>query len=194
VGGDTEGLAMGKLLDMFAEAGIPVDDLRGKLPTNPHNPFKLRELTGIKGIVVHHTAGWPQATAEGLALWEIEKRDFEGMPYTFYLRMPYSTEPMPYPWAFCHKLTEWGAQALGANAISFGVALGGNYLYTKPPLWMVDSMVKLTDVLVRFFKDEVGTEVWVKPHYAVSQTSCPGKVWEAYQEHGLGDLNGTVTA
>jgi hypothetical protein len=174
---------MGKLLDMFAEAGVVVDDLRGQLPTNPHKPYKLRDLTNIEGIVIHHTAGWPQATAEGLANWCIEKRDFEGMPYTFYLRMPHPSEPLPYPWAFCHKLREWGAQAAGVNATTFGVSLGGNYLYTKPPFWMADSLIKLVDVLVKFFKEEVGTEIWVKPHREVSITSCPGRVWEAYQEY-----------
>ena len=178
---------MGKLLDMFQIAGVPVDDLRGQLPLNPNVSYGLRELEDIRGIVVHHSAGWPYATPEGLAEWCIEKRDFPGVPYTFYLRVPYSTEPMPYPWAFCVKLREWGYQAKGANLESFGVCLGGNYLYTKPPLWMIDSLTKLIDVLLEYFRQEIGTELWVRPHYEVSATACPGRVWEAYQEYREGE-------
>ena len=178
---------MGKLLDMFQNAGVLVNDLRGTLPLNPDVHFHTRELEDIRGMVIHHSAGWAQATAEGLAQWCIEKRDFPGMPYTFYLRMPYSTESPPYPWAFCHKLTEWGPQAYSVNESSFGVTLGGNYLYTKPPLWMIDSLDKLIDVLLQFFREEIGIELWVKPHYAVSQTACPGRVWETYQKYIEGE-------
>ena len=174
---------MGKLLEMFQNANLVVNDLRDTLPVNPDVPFNLRELADISGMVVHHTAGWPQATAKGLATWSIEKRGFPGMPYTFYLRMPFSTESPPYPWAFCHKLKEWGPQAAGANSTTFGIALGGNFLYDRPPLWMVDSLARLIDVLWDFFVLEVGNSLWVNPHFDVSVTQCPGRVWEAYQEY-----------
>lgn len=174
---------MGKLLDMFAQAGVPINDLRGTLPLNPNVAFNTRELGDIQGMVIHHSAGWPQATAEGIAQWCIEKRGFPGMPYSLYLRQPFSTEQPPYPWAFCNKLKEWGPQAYGVNDISFGVCLGGNFLYTKPPLWMIESLDKLIDVLLQFFKEETGKNLWVKPHFDVSSTSCPGRVWEAYLEY-----------
>lgn len=174
---------MGKLLDMFQSAGLAVDDLRGQLPLNPHKPFGTRELIDVRGAVVHHSAGWAQATAEGLAQWCIEKRDFPGVPYSLYLRVPYPTEQPPMPWSFCNKLTEWGPQALGVNSTSFGVCLGGNYQYLKPPIWMLDSLGRLIDVLLEFFRQEVGTELWVKPHYEVSSTVCPGRVWEMYQAY-----------
>jgi hypothetical protein len=174
---------MGKLLDMFQAAGVPVDDLRGTLPLNPNVSFHTRELQDIEGIVIHHSAGWAQATAKGIAEWCIEKRDFPGMPYTFYLRQPFPTESPPYSWAFCDRLREWGPQAYGVNSTTFGVCLGGNFLYTKPPLWMIDSLDKLVEILVQYFQEEVGTNLWVKPHREVSRTSCPGRVWEAYLEY-----------
>lgn len=173
----------GKLLDMFQIAGMPVDDLRGQLPLNPRLPFDIRELEDVRGGVVHHSGGWAYATPEGLAEWCIEKRSLPGMPYTFYLKMPYPTEQSPVPWAFCHELTEWGPQAINVNNISFGICLGGNYQYLKPPIWMVDSLSRLIDVLLEYFRQEVGTELWVKPHYEVSSTVCPGRVWEMYQEY-----------
>jgi len=79
---------MPKLLDMLTDAGLTVTDLREQLPTNPDVPFYKRDKEDIQGIVVHHTAGWRKATAQGIAYWCVEKRDFPGMPYAFYINWP----------------------------------------------------------------------------------------------------------
>lgn len=175
---------MGKLLDMFQNAGLVVLDLRDVLPTNPDNPWILRDLTDIKGAVIHHTAGWPTATAEALAHYHIEKRDMPGLAYTFYLG--YSLSLMEQPqWVFCHKLREIGWHARGVNSHTFGIALGGYYVNEKPPMWMVKSMAKLIEVLRQFFREETGERLWVNPHYAVGRTACPGRVWEAYNKYRI---------
>jgi len=172
---------MGKLLDMLQEANLNVLDLRGEMPTNPNVPWNLRNLSDIRGIVVHHTGGWRTATPYNLARWHIEKRGFPGLAYTFYLRYPYMAYPPNVEWAFCHKLREWGPHAKGVNAETFGVGLGGNYEDSEPPIWMVESLKKLIEVLQRFFEEETGNELWVLPHFSVIDTVCPGKVWDVYQ-------------
>lgn len=171
---------MGKLLDMFQGAGLTVQDLRGKLSINPQIPWGVRELDQIQGMVVHHTAWDGIATPEGLAYWHVEKRGFPGIAYTFYLPQ-YQLDGAR--WTFCHKLREIGWHAKGVNSYTFGIALGGRYIDKEPPMWMIESTALLIDVLKGFFEEETGEGLWVNPHYAVSLTECPGKVWEAYTRY-----------
>ena len=158
------------LPDMLRKAGLDVTDLRSELPTNPDVPFPLRGIQEIQGIVCHHTAGWRKATAKGIAYWCIEKREFPSMPYTFYVKWPDGKID------WCLDFEQAGWHCKSHNIDTFGIALAGNWRDEEPPEPMVKSLVVLVEVLREYFKQELSFQ----PHYALSSTVCPGKVWEAY--------------
>lgn len=164
---------MGELLDMFANSGLVVHDLRTTLPTNPNNPWNYRELDQIFGIVVHHTAGtYDDYKAKNLAKFHI-RLGYQGIAYTFLIHPNGEID-------FCHRLRDWGPQAGGEwNRITFGICCAGNYVSKEPTAVMVESLVKLVEVLQEFFP----TRVFVIPHFSVAQTACPGKIWKLYEEN-----------
>jgi hypothetical protein len=158
------------LMKALEASGLEVTDLRGKLPTNPDVPFEIRNINLLNGGVAHHTAGWRKATAVGIAYWCIEKRDFPGMPYTFYIKWPDGAVD------WCLDFEDIGWQTKKHNLESFGIALAGNYKDEEPPGPMIESLA----ILIAVLKDCFAQELWFQPHYALRPTVCPGKVWEAY--------------
>lgn len=173
---------MGKLLDMFGFAGLEINDLRGKLPLNPLIPLDNRELIDVDLAILHHTAGWPTALAKNLAQFHIEERDFPAIAYTFYLKHPSVYQPKKVVIDFCNRLRDISWHAKGSNLTSFGIAVGGYYVDSEPPRLLMETVATLIQTLERFFAEEVGKTLIVKPHFAVSKTLCPGKVWEAYKK------------
>lgn len=161
---------MGELLDMFTDVGLVVHDSRQELPINPNNPWNYRELDKISGLVLHHTAGThDDYTAKNLAKFHI-RLGWPGIAYTFLAHPNGEVD-------FCHRLRDWGPQAgVGWNADTFGVCAAGNYVIKEPSVAMMESLTKLIKVLERFFFNEI----FVTPHRGISQTACPGKVWDAF--------------
>jgi len=161
---------MPKLLDMLTDAGLVVDDLRGKLPISETEPVYKRDIEDIQGVVIHHTAGWRKATAKGIADWCIEKRNFPGMPYTFYIRWPDGKVD------WCLPLIDIGWQCKEHNRKTFGIALAGHYGEEEPPEPMIQALTILISVLKEWFEQELQ----IHPHFALRKTSCPGMVWKTY--------------
>lgn len=160
------------LKEKLEQAGLEVEDLRGELPLSPDIPFYLRDIEDIIGMVIHHTAGWRKATAKGVAEWCIEKREFPGIPYTFYIKWPDGKVD------WCLDFEQMGWHCKEHNNDTFGIALAGNWMDEPPPEPMVKSLAVLITVLKDYFKQELS----VHPHFALRNTACPGKVWKAYVE------------
>jgi len=166
-----------RFLGSCLEAGLKVNDLRKALPKHPTLEWQYRDMKQVQGIVIHHSGGWEKATAAGIAYWCIEKREFVGMPYSLYIHWPNGEID------WCLDFEQIGWHCKGCNDSTFGVALAGSWVDKDPPLSMIDSLARLIDVLWDFFMLEVNNALWVNPHFDVSQTQCPGRVWEAYQEY-----------
>jgi len=164
-----------KLLEYFKRGGVHVVDQRTSLPTNPGVEWGWRHQSDATLIVVHHTGGWPQATATGLALYHIS-RGWPGIAYTFYIRTDGTMD-------FCHRLREWGPHAAPTNKYSFGISLAGNYVRERPPRVMVAALVRAINALSLWYLGNDWGKPKVQPHNAFARTACPGLVWQAYLEH-----------
>jgi hypothetical protein len=171
---------MGRLLDMFAEAGLVVNDLRGELPTSERVGWSYRELQVVRYLFVHHSAGSVTYSAAGIANLHI-KFGWPGIAYTFYVRPGAEID-------FCHRLRDWGPQAGGRwNEVSCGLCFAGNWVRERPPAEMVEAAVGVATVLNDFYLEETGHGLVLRPHRAVSRTKCPGLAWEAFAEAMWGD-------
>ncbi len=178
---------MGALTDILInEEGVNLRDLRLTIQVNPEQAWLFRTLDAVKGAVVHHTGGIAWATAERIARLHMGIADpdywphgWPGMAYTFYIHPVGMGGPIVTD--FCHRIMQWGPQSGGANAETFGVALGGNFVSEEPDPRMIRELVRLLTGLQTFYVREVnGQLLYVKPHFQVSSTKCPGLAWDAY--------------
>ena len=171
---------MGALTDILEAEGVNLQDLRLILPVNPARPWNERTLQDTKGAIIHHTVGKTWYTSKGIALMHIGL-GWPGMAYTFHIHEDGPQGGAPIVTDFCHRIMDWGPQSGSVNAETFGVALGGNYVSDEPDPRMVQELVRLMRGLQRFFVEHVhGRSLYVKPHFQVSSTKCPGSVWGAY--------------
>jgi len=175
---------MGALTDILAAEGVNLSDLRGRLTTNPAQPWQARTLAGTTHAVIHHTGTDWQATAEGIARYHVTLKSanwphgWPGIAYTFYLHQ-HDGEPRPVT-DFCHGIMEWGPHCYKLNDVAFGVCLSGNYTNREPSDALIMELARLMRGLQRFYAEHVGFSLVVKPHNQIVATKCPGKVWGAY--------------
>lgn len=165
---------MPRLLEMFEQAGLVVIDKRPDLRVNPNKAPNYRGLDDCIAAFVHHTGGWPTATAEGINDLHI-RFGWSRIAYTFYIRPNGEMD-------FCKLLREWDSQVGSTywNPLSFGMALAGGFVHQRPNPRMVGTLVTAIEVLDAFLLDYTGSRVVVRPHFAVSSTACPGLAWDAY--------------
>lgn len=167
---------MSKRLEHYFElGGVHVVDQRVSLPRNPAVPWGWRRQNKVKLIVVHHTGGWPQATAKAIAFYHIG-RGWPGIAYTLYVRLDGTVD-------FCHAITQWGPHAAPTNLYSMGIALAGDYSKVRPTKAMVASLVRVINAVSLWYLDHNWDTPKVEPHNAFARTQCPGLVWDAYLEH-----------
>ena len=174
---------MGTLIDILIAGGVHLKDKRATLPVNPKQKWPYRELPDVKGAIIHHTVGKSWYTSKAIALMHIGL-GWPGMAYTFYIHEEGPQYGSPIVTDFDHRLCDWGPQA-GAgphsvNAETFGVALGGNFVRVAPAPEMIVELVHLMCGLQIFFVQEVGHSLYVKPHFQVGKTQCPGLAWASY--------------
>ena len=178
---------MGTLVDILAAEGVHLRDLRATLPVNPNRKWMYRELDCVKGAIVHHTVGKTWYTSDAIARMHIAL-GWPGMAYTFYIHEEGPAWGSPIVTDFDHRLRDWGPQAgegpHSVNPETFGVALAGNWVSGLPEPEVQDAMiaelVRLMRGLQEFFVQEVGHSLYIKPHYFVSATQCPGLAWDKY--------------
>ena len=112
--------------------GLVFVDGRTTLARNPDKTFKTRKVSGIKGIVLHHSAGGdnPEATARYHAgPNHISDTGCPGLCYTFYIRLNGETW-----WANDLDARTWsqgghGSPVAGTNANTnfLGICCGGDF-------------------------------------------------------------------
>jgi hypothetical protein len=179
---------MGTLTDILMEEGVNLREKRGVLKDNPRQAWLFRTLPQVKGVIVHHTVGKPWYTSEAIHAMHQRIVDpdhwpygWPGIAYTFHIRLAGASPDALVVSDFCHRIMQWGPQSGSVNAETFGVALGGNYVGAEPDPRMVQELVRLMTGLQRFFVEHVhGQSLYVKPHFQVSSTKCPGRAWAAY--------------
>lgn len=165
---------MGKLLDMYVDAGLTVHDLRWKLPVHPVKRWGERKLSDVLLTVIHHSAAKPEYTANGIAAYHV-RLGWPGIAYTYYVHPNGVID-------FCHRLVHHGPQtgSMYHNKVSYGVCCAGNYVNVEPSAVMIDSLVKLVNTTNRFLVEEGAQQPYIVPHREISATACPGKVWNAF--------------
>ncbi len=157
-----------------AEFGAAFDDLRTSLPTRPdgpNGPFMTRDVSIIRHLAWHHTAGAKDAPWKDVAEGHID-RDFAGIGYHFGIQGGRL--------AYLGDITTSRANVAEYNPWVIGICIAGNYTRSAPSAADLDIARHLVAVLDRF----LGRELPNEPHSKWVATACPG---DAVRQH-LGSL------
>jgi hypothetical protein len=122
-----------------------------------------------RGIVVHHTAGRPDATADEIDRVHREERGFKMIGYHYLVRH----DVLLARWLveLGRPLTMDGAHCPGANRTHIGVAVAGNYAKSQPPELALSTLVMLLADLCVTHDIETAQIVG---HCDRRATECPG--------------------
>jgi hypothetical protein len=156
---------------------LEVNDLRGTLPAT--GEYRSRELSQIKRIIIHHTAGAERDyTAHEIAqiqltLWaNVDKTiKFPALAYHFLVHWDGSID-------YTQDVARLTWHAGPANADSIAICLAGDWSRRVPP----DAMLNGVRDLVANLQMAMGVWYPVEGHSDVMQTSCPGATWAQWRE------------
>ena len=133
----------------------------------------MTNLETVKYLVVHHAASSDTTTIEDIRRWHINNNKWTDIGYHKIISVDGTVKQG-------REDNVIGAQAFGANAVSLGICLIGNYEVNKPSEKMIDSLVQ---VLATLCKRHNLTVDKIIGHYKVSTmfnapagaSGCPGK-------------------
>ena len=150
-------------------------DLREEFPDK--SSYKKRGLDRITRIVVHH------------AVTNNHRSDLQSMTNVYNYHTSPSVDGGPWPGIGYHMFigllggvylvgdaTEIRYHAGKENLSSYGICLLGDYTATDPHPIQIAMLHHVVDEI----SFGLGKTLPVVPHHAVSQTTCPGRAWEAY--------------
>lgn len=136
-------------------------DLRSTIPTNPNEPYPVRNVDKITHIIIHHSAT-EKGSARAYANWHIKQYDWPGIAYHYVLD-PDGTVNKTLDH---HKV---GHHCKGMNTKSIGIVLTGNFMLTEPTEAQISSLVNLLADLRK------NTDWVVGYHDQYNKPECPGK-------------------
>ena len=122
-----------------------------------------------RGIIVHHTAGRSDASAEQIDHVHRTERGFRAIGYHWLVR--YDRLLRRWTVEAGRPETDDGAHCPGKNRTHLGVALAGDYRRTQPPTLALSTLVMLlTDLCARHSISPAE----IRPHSEYRETECPG--------------------
>lgn len=125
--------------------------------------YRKRDLSRVKRIAIHHTAGDSQ-NPEVYAKFHVETRGWPGVGYHFMVGIngeKYLT----------NELDRASYNVGGMNSSVVGICLMGNFDKTVPTLQQLQAAAELVKALLAVLPNK---EVVVVRHGDLGQTACPG--------------------
>jgi N-acetyl-anhydromuramyl-L-alanine amidase AmpD len=144
-----------------------MEELVDKLPKHPTERYPTRALTGIRQIVIHHTATSPIVTPQRLAHYQVKTLGKPGIVYHFVVAADgtlYQT----------NRLETVSDHAYSRNADSVGVCFPGNFTSRVPPAVQIEAGARLCAWLLTSLR--LSTQKIVGLSEFVNSES-PGKQW-----------------
>ena len=147
--------------------GIQFEDLAQSLPQTGF--FPKRDLSAIRWLVVHHTAGPATATPHQVALYHLSTRGWAGIGYHVWVAHQ--------GWlSLVGDLGTTRANVLGHNTSVVGFAMPGDFTVVPPPTAQLFALAKALVAVGR----ELPQETTIVPHSNFGSTACPGNTWDTW--------------
>lgn len=146
---------------------ITIVNIVEQLPKHPSKTYNQRSLSGIDGIVWHHSA-WPNGDPWDYAALHVKPvseggRNWAGIGYTFVIQKDGTIYQTNY-------LSTKSNHATDANTKKIGCCFTGNFENEIPTLSQIDSAVYLS----RYLNDLLQRQLSHGKHSDYKNTACPG--------------------
>ena len=144
-----------------------MEDLVDKLLKHPTERYPTRSLSGIRQIVIHHTATSPIVTPQRLAQYQVKTLGKPGIVYHFVVAADgtlYQT----------NRLETVSDHAYSRNAESVGICFPGNFTSRIPPAAQMEAGARLCAWLLASLRLPVQKIVGLSEFV---DTESPGKQW-----------------
>ena len=151
-----------------------MNDITSELPRHATKKYKDRSVSGIKQIIIHHSATLPNSEdgrrdAEAFARYHVESNDWPGIGYHYVIGKDGTVNKT-------NNNTIVSYHAGNANPASLGVCLVGNFDLGEPPEIQWSAAVDLTLMLMGAYGIP---ENRVIGHWEVpANKSCPGRLFD----------------
>lgn len=172
-------ISLGGRLAELADESLEIVDVIADMPTHPTDKYARRSLDAIEGVVIHHVGIDDEVTPESIAQYCIDRRDWPGMPYHFYIR--YDGTVLQ-----CQSLntvTYHCANVKGGyqcNTKNIGVAMEGSFVDGRVPKdEQIESCRRLNLDLLR--RPGLVNLRLFRGHKEVRSTVCPGTTWDVWK-------------
>ena len=144
-------------------------NISDKLPKKPGAKYRSRDLSQVRQVVVHHTAGPDTQTPEQIAVYHTSPNHIcadgcPGIAYHFIITadsIVYQVNPLE---AISYHVS-------GNNTSSIGVCFIGNYEVNEPTEAQINSFKWLMEHIYA----ELGRTVPIRKHSEFKATACPGQ-------------------
>jgi len=127
----------------------------------------MRDISGIRYLVITHSAVPATVTAQTIASFHVKNMDWPGIGYHFYVDGEgriFKTNELA---ASCYQVGEW-------DPVSVGICVGGNFSTEVPTAAQLQS----TGHLIAWLLQELGlTQDAVKGKKELVETQSPGEQW-----------------
>ncbi len=145
-----------------------------ELPIHATDRYPTRERSQIDSIVIHHSGVSASVGAARIAKYQVEKKGWPGIGFHYFIyddgRIQ-QTQPLEIS----------SNHAGGANTISVGICLAGNFT-DQPP---TEAQLLSTGQLAAWLLQELDLPIEaIHPHKDYAVTACPGDQWDSDTEWG----------
>ena len=138
-----------------------------ELPRHATKRYEMRDLSGIRYLVITHSAVPPTVAVQTIASFHVKNMDWPGIGYHFYIDgqgLVFKTNELA---ASCYQVGEW-------DPVSIGICVGGNFMAEVPNAAQLQS----TGHLVAWLVQELGlTPDALKGKKELVETQSPGQQW-----------------
>ena len=144
-------------------------DLRAKL----NGTYEPRPLSGVRYLVIHHSAVAVDSTAESIADYHVRSLGWPGIGYHFVVHWDGSAD-------YCGDISLLRYNVAARNGEAVGICIPGDWTSKMPP----DLALSATRRLVAWLRDQLPGSVEVVGHREIataSPTACPGATWPSWR-------------
>ncbi len=145
----------------------PIQDLTAELTKHETKKYETRPLSGIRNLIIHHSAVPASVGPRRIATYHVKKQDWPGIGYHFLvgedgtLYQGNAVETKSY-------------HAVRANPYGVGICFLGNFTKQVPP----PAQLRAGAHLAAWLMQELGVGLeGVKGHKEFMKTGCPGEQW-----------------
>lgn len=160
------------LLTSFSRSALRpawLKDLRPSLPVHPSRRYDRRQLSQIREIIVHHTAGPDTQTPEAIARYHVQPGNHicadgcPGIGYHFLIDSRGTAYQV-------NDLENVSYHVSGHNTTGIGISLIGTFDDAAPAQAQYQTLIRL----IRWINRKLGRYLEIHGHREFSNKSCPG--------------------